>query len=89
MKARIKKCDALNFCVEVYREVINPKTKEKREEWKEEGYFGHRLEHAIEFAVLRGYAVDGIVTLEEHKKMMKTMLEETQKLFTGRFEVEA
>ena len=48
---RIVRADAHNVAVEQYSEIENPKTKEKRREWKEVGYYGHRLEWAAESAL--------------------------------------
>ncbi len=37
---RITRCDKINLQVEVLSEVTNPKTNEKRKEWKWNGYYG-------------------------------------------------
>jgi hypothetical protein len=49
--ARIVRVDAHNVAVEVYSEITSKKTGETRTEWKEAGYYGHRLDYAAQSAL--------------------------------------
>lgn len=77
-KARIVRCDERNFSVQVFKTIVNPKTKEEREEWVDEGYYGHRLDHAAAAALLRGFDVGEAVTEESVKKAYAAIVRETK-----------
>lgn len=51
-QVRIVKADALNYAVEVVR-VVKKKDGSEVLEWKEHGYYGHRLEWAVKSAMMQ------------------------------------
>ena len=63
---RIVRVDERNFAVQeladIEATVKGKKTGEVRREWRDSGYFGHRLDHAARFAVLRAAGIGEIVT---------------------------
>ena len=83
MKARIVKADERNFAVQVLKTLTNPKTKQSREEWVDEGYFGHRLDHAAEFVLLRGFAVDDPITPKDVKAAVAGIVAQTKAALRG------
>lgn len=51
-QVRIVKADALNYAVEVVR-IVKKKDGPEVLEWKEHGYYGHRLDWAVKSAMMQ------------------------------------
>lgn len=65
---RIVKADSYNYAVEEYKTIVAKETKEERKDWVIKGYYGHRIENAIKFAMLHGFK-DGPITLEAIREL--------------------
>jgi hypothetical protein len=61
---KVVKVDDLNYAVQRYENIVNSKTKESRKDWKDVGYFGHRLDWAVESAIFKSMPL-GDVTVDE------------------------
>lgn len=77
-KVRIVRCDKHNIAVEELVEVTSKKTGEKRTEWQEAGYYGHRVVHAAEQALFAGLPIGECVTPEIVSQAVKTIIDETR-----------
>lgn len=75
-KARIIKWDERNFVVQTWNEVTNPKTKEKRWEWMDQGFFA-TIETAAYFATRKGYDTDTVITPDIIREVTRTIIKET------------
>jgi len=75
---RIVRADEHNVAVERYDEITNPKTKETRREWREVGYYGHRIEHAAESALFNALPYGEQVTPQMIRDAVATIVENTK-----------
>lgn len=84
---RIVRCDRFNVAVErlVEVEVVETgpdgkrsKTGQKREEWQETGYYGHRIEHAAEEALFEAMPIGGQVTPQMVKDAVAEIVRQTK-----------
>ena len=84
-KARIIKADSRNFAVQELR-TIEPKAKKgeqaplPRTEWVDQGYYGHRLDHAARFAISASFEDGETITPELVEKAVETIVGETKKV---------
>lgn len=86
-KARIVRVDALNFAVQELTEIetvtTDPdgkrtKTGDVRQEWKDAGYYGHRLDYAVESALSKGFDIGEPITAESIRAACKAIVDETK-----------
>lgn len=83
-KARIVKVDSRNFAVQELR-TIEPKAKKgevaapPRTEWVDQGYFGHRLDHAAKFALSASFEDGEQVTPEMITQAVAVIVRESSK----------
>ena len=91
-KARIVRVDALNFAVQELTEIetvtTDPdgkrsKTGDVRQEWKDAGYYGHRLDYAVESALSKGFDIGEPITAESIRAACKAIVDETKAALTG------
>jgi hypothetical protein len=84
---RIVKADAHNYAVERYEEIENTTKNEEgkrersgtfRREWKEVGYYGHRLDWAAESAIFEGIKNGSEITKQLLKECVKEIVQNTQ-----------
>lgn len=76
--ARIVRADKYNVAVEVLNEVTNPKTKETRLEWQEQGYYGHRLKWAAESALYESMPIGEPITPQMIRDAVERIVEATK-----------
>ena len=77
VKARIVKVDWYNFAVQ-YEKEIEGRNGVKRKEWVDGGYFGHRLDHAAEFAVSHGFDIGEPITPADVRNAVRRIVRETR-----------
>lgn len=56
------------------------KTGQMRQEWQDDGYHGHRLDYALESAILKGFDIGEAVTPATLKTMFAETLAEIKKV---------
>lgn len=84
-QVRIIKADSRNFAVQSLETII-PKAKKGEEpgpvriEWKDSGYFGHRLDHAAKFAISDSFEEGEKITPAMVEKAVAQIVSETQKV---------
>ena len=76
---RIVRADSLNVAVQVFSEIINPKTKEKRLGWQDRGYYGHRLDHAAESALFQAMPEGQPITAADVRSAIAEIVASTHK----------
>lgn len=76
--ARIVRSDKYNVAVEVLNEVTNPKTKETRLVWQEQGYYGHRLKWAAESALYEAMPFGEPITPQMIRDAVDRIVEATK-----------
>lgn len=82
MKARIVKVDSYNFAVQ-YEKEIEGRNGVKRKEWVDGGYFGHRLDHAAEFAVSHGFDIGEPITPKSVREAVRDIVKNTKEAMVG------
>lgn len=77
MKARIVKVDEYNFAAQ-YEKTIEGRDGKKRKEWTDAGYFGHRLDHAAEFALSKAFDIGEPITPKSIREAVKDIVKNTK-----------
>ena len=77
MKARIVKVDEYNFAAQ-YEKTIEGRDGKKRKEWTDAGYFGHRLDHAAEFALSKAFDIGEPITPADVRNAVRRIVRETR-----------
>lgn len=77
--ARIVKSDGHNVCVQVYTQTRNPKTKELNPpQWVDNGYFGHRIDHAAGWALFESMREKDAITRAVVEDAIKRIVDATK-----------
>lgn len=71
---RIIKCDDRNYAVQQYRAIVNNKTGDVRLDWADAGYYGDKLQWAVESALMVKVP-EGKDLLGEFKKAAADIIE--------------
>lgn len=72
---RINRLDKVNWKLEHYAKVTNPKTGQTRMEWQAKGYFG-KLEHILDFIIDSKLEGSGARGLKQSVKALRSELAE-------------